>query len=335
MTHRPTNRRAPLIKAAGRPAVSNRGSIKDVAAARAADVARALLGHENLAMSSKRELRFGRKGSLAVVTAGQKAGVWYDYEAAEGGDLLNLIQRERNVGFKEALAIAERLVGAPPLTHVAPAPATRKPANERRHADKNERDALKVWAESSDLRGTLAERYLKSRGITKLPQAVGEALRFHPAGRFGTAHSPMLVALYRDIRTNEPRAVHRTALSVYGGKIGRMCLGPKAGAAIKLTPDEEVAQGLTVGEGIETTLSAMMLGLTPAWALGDAGAIGSFPVLAGIDGLTILVDHDASGTGQKQAAKCRDRWLGAKREVLTVQPDQVGHDLNDLLGARK
>ncbi len=160
-------------------------------------------------------------------------------------------------------------------------------------------------------------------------------LRFHPAGRFGTTRSPMLVALYRDIRTNEPRAVHRTALSARGEKIGRKCLGPKAGAAIKLTADEEVAQGLTIGEGVETTLSAMMLGLTPAWALGDAGAIGSFPVLTGIDGLTILVDHDASGTGQKQAAKCRDRWLAANREVLMFQPNQAGQDVNDLLGARK
>ena len=145
----------------------------------------------------------------------------------------------------------------------------------------------------------------------------------------------MLVALYRDIQTNEPRAVHRTALSACGEKTGRMYLGPKAGAAIKLSPNDEVAQGLTIGEGIETTLSAMMLGLTPAWALGDAGGIGNFPVLAGIDGLTILVDHDANGAGQAQAAKCRDRWLGACREVLTVIPNRVGYDINNLLGARK
>ena len=148
--------------------------------------------------------------------------------------------------------------------------------------------------------------------------------------------SPLLVGLYRDIFTNEPCAVHRTALSTRGEKIGRMYFGRKAHAAIKLSgADEEVAQGLTIGEGIETTLSAMMLGLTPAWALGDAGAIGNFPVLAGIDGLTILVDHDANGAGQMQAAKCRDRWLAAGGEVLTLQPNRTGHDINDLIGDRK
>lgn len=313
----------------------DRARIKEAVCQRAAEIARAVLGHENAAMSSKRELRFGRKGSLAIIVAGQKAGIWYDHEAGEGGDLLDLIRRERRVGFKEALAAAQGFLGGLSHAQFAPPTTKRKPFTENQQLNKSKHDARQLWAESVDLRGTLGERYLMNRGIIVLPQDIGEALRFHPAGRFGTTHLPMLVALYRDIQTNEPRGVHRTALSDRGEKIDRKCLGPKAGAAIKLAADEEVAQGLTIGEGIETTLSAMMLGLTPAWALGDAAAIGSFPVLAGIDGLTILVDHDASGTGQKQAAKCLERWLNADREVLTFQPDEVGYDVNDLLGARK
>jgi hypothetical protein len=63
--------------------------------------------------------------------------------------------------------------------------------------------------------------------------------------------------------------------------------------------------------------------------------LGRFPVLPGIDALTNLVDHDENGCGQSQAAKCRDRWLAADREVLTVIPDRVGADINDLLGGRK
>jgi hypothetical protein len=74
-----------------------------------------------------------------------------------------------------------------------------------------------------------------------------------------------MVALLRDIITDAPRAIQRTALSGDGGKIGRRTLGPKAGAAIKLSADVEVADRLTIGEGLETTLAGMMLGYAPAW----------------------------------------------------------------------
>jgi hypothetical protein len=69
-----------------------------------------------------------------------------------------------------------------------------------------------------------------------------------------------MLALLRDIRTNKPRAIHRTALTPAGGKIGRMVLGSKVGAAIKLSPDDAVTMGLAIAEGIETALSGMQLG---------------------------------------------------------------------------
>lgn len=316
-------------------AMNRSAFLKNALADNAASVAGFLLGQHNAAMSSKTELRFGRKGSVSLMISGPKKGSYYDHEAGCGGDLLNLIQRELSVGFTEGLAVAERLVGRVERSQFVPLRMRPNSLVERHAPSMNEREGLKLWSGCVELRGTPAEYYLASRGITVLPQGIEEVLRFHPAGPFGSARSPMLVALYRDIRTNEARAVHRTALSARGEKIGRMCLGPKAGAAIKLSADAEVAQGLVIGEGIETTLSAMMLRLTPAWALGDAGGIGGFPILAGIDGLTILVDHDANGAGQRQTARCLDRWLAAGREVLTLQPHQVGQDINDLLGARK
>ena len=33
-----------------------------------------------------------------------------------------------------------------------------------------------------------------------------------------------------------------------------------------------------------------------------------FPVLAGIGALTLLVDHDESGAGQRAAEECAARW---------------------------
>ena len=73
--------------------------------ARTTEVATALLGEANRQLSSERELRFGRKGSLAVVTRGKKAGWWYDHENGVGGDLINLIEHVQGVSFREAVIL--------------------------------------------------------------------------------------------------------------------------------------------------------------------------------------------------------------------------------------
>jgi AAA domain len=53
-------------------------------------VARELLGEPNRAMSSKKELRFGSRGSLSIDL---EKGTWFDHEAGEGGGTLDLITR--------------------------------------------------------------------------------------------------------------------------------------------------------------------------------------------------------------------------------------------------
>jgi hypothetical protein len=142
---------------------------------------------------------------------------------------------------------------------------------------------------------------------------------------------PCLVALYRDIETNEPRAIHRTALTRDGRKIDRKVLGPKAGAAIKLSDDAEVSVCLSVAEGIETALAGAAMLYRPVWALGDANAIAQFPVLPGMESLTVLVDNDVNGVGQRAARQCSQRWTTAGREVFRVIPTREGADMADIL----
>ena len=55
------------------------------------------------------------------------------------------------------------------------------------------------------------------------------------------------------------------------------------------------------------------------------------PVLPGIEHLTLLVDNDASGTGQHAAEECKRRWIAAGREVELLMPDKVGTDFNDVV----
>jgi len=190
---------------------------------------------------------------------------------------------------------------------------------------------LKLWSEAISARGTLAEKYLASRRLA-LPDQHEEVLRFHPSCPFGKGvRLPCLIALRRDIWTNVPKGIHRTALTPDGRKIDRKALGPKAGCAIKLSPDEDVTQGLTIAEGIETTLAGMALNFRPTWAVGDAGEVAKFPVLPGIECLTILVDNDANGTGQTRALECSRRWTSMGREVFRVVPTALGQDMADII----
>jgi putative DNA primase/helicase len=195
--------------------------------------------------------------------------------------------------------------------------------------------ALHLWAESISARGTIVEtHYLRSR-LLALPDRADDVLRFHPSCPFGKGERhPCMIALYRDVKTNAPKAIHRTALTADGNKIDRKALGPKAGCAIKLTPDEDVARGLTVAEGIETALAGMALNFCPTWALGDAAAVAKFPFLAGIECLTILVDNDTSGTGQSSARECSRRWTGMGCEVFRVVPTASGTDMADVIRGR-
>jgi hypothetical protein len=110
-----------------------------------------------------------------------------------------------------------------------------------------------------------------------------------------------------------------------------------AGCVIRLWPDEAVELGLVLGEGIETTLAAATriehkgTLLQPAWAAATAGNMEKFPVLVGIESLTLLVDADESGTGQRAADKCSARWTAAGREVIRLVPRALGVDFNDLI----
>jgi putative DNA primase/helicase len=313
--------------------MTNRFDMRTVAAvptSRAAEVAMALLGEPNRQLSSKRELRFGRKGSLAVVTDGTKAGWWYDHENGTGGDLFDLIRRQHGGGFLAAVEYAHRFIGD---ARTVQAPSDRCRMGTTDSAG-NQRRALELWEQGLPIAETVAAQYLAMRGILG-PGIDREVLRFHPSCPYGErARHPCMLALLRDIRTDEPRAIHRTALTRDGDKIGRMVLGPKDGAAVKLSPDDAVTMGLTIAEGVETALSGIQLGWRPAWSVGDAAGIAKFPVLPGVEALTILVDNDESGTGQRRAIECSDRWTKAGREVLRVIPRRSGDDLNDIVRKR-
>ncbi len=192
--------------------------------------------------------------------------------------------------------------------------------------------AVAIWNEAGDAHGTVVERYLAGRGL-ELPSGA-EVLRFHPrcpwrdgAGN-RTIYVPAMVAAFRAIQGDAITAVHRTRLTPEGVKVDRRMLGIAAGAAMKLDADDTVTSGLHIAEGLETAQAGRQLGLRPAWALGSAGAIATFPVLGGVECLTIMAENDDANRRAVEA--CATRWHRDGCEVVIVEP-VTGSDLNDAM----
>ena len=198
--------------------------------------------------------------------------------------------------------------------------------------------AITIWGESRSLDGTPALTYLVKRGIDigRLPHEIHRALRWHPSCPWEQGRHGALVALMTDAITGDAKAIHRTAITATGLKGGKKMLGPSAGCVVRLWTDESVTTGLVLGEGIETTLAAATrvkhrgTRLAPAWAACSAGGMAKFPVLAGVECITLLVDNDESGAGQRAAAECSARWTAAGRDVFRLMPNVTGQDFADL-----
>src|SRR5262249_32636046 len=158
--------------------------------------------------------------------------------------------------------------------------------------------------------------------------------RWHPRCPWGARdYEPCIVARFTHAINGEPLGIRRRPIKK--GEKART-LGPMRGGVIRLWPDEDVTQGLVLAEGVETALYAATriasrgTLLRPAWAAGSAGNMEMFPVLSGIDALTLLVDHDVSGRGEEAARICAARWRRAGGDVILRMPKQVGTDFNDL-----
>jgi phage/plasmid primase-like uncharacterized protein len=263
------------------------------------------------------------------------------------GDVIAMVQHVDDCSFGEA---CETLTGEPPPGgNGARAPDPEREQRQREQSERLERDrqqreaqaledecrqlerAGEIWNEARAIIGTTGEGYLIRRGIVLDDVPEGGGLRFHPACPWELSTAACVLARYTDVITGEPRGIWRRPISGEKPK----AFGSMSGCVIRLWPDDEITEGLVIGEGIETTLAAATriehhgTLLRPAWAAGCAGNLESFPILPGIEALTILVDHDASGTGQRAAEACAQRWCAAGREVIRLMPGNLGTDFND------
>ena len=287
-------------------------SISEIARAlanRAEDISVALLGEPT--SKSRKEYRWGKRGSLWLSRSGARRGRWYDHERGVGGDLLDLIAREHGVQLGDAIRIAERdhlgnetIRQRVPKWTPASAPAATDDVEARFKA------ALRIWGKTEPLVSTLAERYfVKHRTLDVRLLDLDHCLRWHGGIR-------AVVGLMTDPVSNEPTGIHRTFLDGDGAKLERKMLGRQG--VVRLSSDDEVTMGLGITEGVEDGLAVLLSGWAPVWAATSAGAIDRFPVLAGIEALTIFADADAPGI--KAANTCLVRWRSAGLDACVAAP---------------
>jgi putative DNA primase/helicase len=191
--------------------------------------------------------------------------------------------------------------------------------------------AESIWRKTQGLRGTLGETYLLSRNCM-LPPKDSHLRYLPPDGRY----PPSLCAAITDAVTGTPLSLHFTRLAADGcGKAGtdqdKLLLKGhrKSGGVIRLWPDDAVNAGLGIGEGISTCLAAAH-GFTPMWCVIDAGNLARFPILPGIEALTIFADNDPAGL--RAARDCATRWA-AVAEVTIAHAETPGEDFADLAAA--
>ena len=188
--------------------------------------------------------------------------------------------------------------------------------------------AMQLARETIPITGTIAETYLRGRGITC---PMSDMLRFHPACWHSSGkHLPAMVAR---VKGSDGYAVHRTYLKPDGsGKANvepaKAMLGNCAGGAVRLV---EAEGPLVVAEGIETALSlasGLLSHPLAIWAALSTSGMQNLRLPANPSRLTIASDGDPAGRAAAQMLAERAHKLGWTVSFLHA-PD--GKDWNDVL----
>jgi hypothetical protein len=309
----------------------------------AADLARRLAAHADdvcryYLSNGCREGRTWRVGdvdntpgrSLCVQlteTRRSAAGRWIDFATGEHGDLLDLIAHARHLdAFRNVLDEARRFLGSPETIATQPGypPVTTRPPEAAR----------RLFASAKPIRGTIAETYLRNRGIANACHIT--ALRFHPRCWY-RAHDgalretwPALIAAVTDLN-GRITGVQRTWLARDGcGKAPlatpRRAMGQLAGNGVRFgTPTDVIA----TGEGLETMLALrQMLPAMPMVAALSASHLAMLILHPGLRRIYIARDNDRAGRRAADRLAARARTDGIEALFLTPSTDDFNTDFN-------
>lgn len=330
---------SPVSQNSSRPPRPN-VSVEDVVEglkSRIADLAFEFLGKPNEALSSRSQLRFGSKGSLAVEIHGPKIGEWYDHEENVGGGPLELIAYQERIPSLEAIDWARRWLGFRraqprrelPPTGLIPDRSHSKPSMLSDDAldALRERKIAAITSSTEEILGTPGDLYLRSRGITKdLPDCV--RFRQRAFGEYGA-----LVALATDTE-GRVLAVQQTYLTDAGTKapvpVVKRTNAAISGWAARAAVQFPGSRPIILAEGVETALSIWQATGRETWACLGISNIGNAPIPE-TAAVVIARDGDASDSKANRQLEKAIRALTVRGHSVSVASPPKGQDFNDVL----
>ena len=197
-----------------------------------------------------------------------------------------------------------------------------------------------VYAATSQVvKGDLADKYLRSRGLgeNEYPKSLrlGSAIQDGDGGL-----RPCMVATVQD-GSGKPVSLHRTFLRPDGEAKAEMIAPRKLmpgslpdGACIKLS-DGETEIHLGIAEGIETAMSAGRLFEIPVWAVLNAVMMEKWKPPVGCERVAIFGDNDKNFRGQMAAYTLANRLALVGLDVEVSIPPETGTDWNDSLAKER
>lgn len=241
------------------------------------------------------------------------------------GDVLDFVARFHDLSLSDA---ARRLDGdkLPVGRYSPPEPA---PAAPKRSMDW----ARKHWRNSLPAAGTLAEAYLRFRGVRG---PIPPDIRFQRLACDEFGHLPCLVAAVRDL-FGSVTGIQRIWLAHDGrGKAevpqAKRSLGQVKGGAIRLG-DLDGSGTVTVCEGPEDGLSLLEMVGGPVWVAAGASFLPAMEFPAEVQSVVIGADND--GAGKEAAEKAARTFASRGLSVRIIRPLEGFKDFNDeLRGAR-
>jgi hypothetical protein len=258
------------------------------------------------------------------------AGKWTDTATTEHGDLLDIIAKRSGIShFPDIAAEALRFLGSPEADARASSMRPDSPIDPSKYSE----SARRLFAMSKIIPGTIAETYLRSRGITDLRWT--DSLRFHPNCYHRTETDvgsrteawPAMIAAVTD-NYGIVTGVHRTWLDPSGrGKAQletpRRAIGDLLGHGVRFGNADDI---MAVGEGIETILSlrCAMPNMPMAAAL-SANHLGAFRFPESLRRIYVARDNDPAG--DRAFAALTERAGQAGIEAISLTP--ALRDFND------
>ena len=260
------------------------------------------------------------------------AGKWTDAASGEHGDLLDLIALNRGLDhLHDALDEARAFLRLPrPAAEFHPV----------RHSNSTHtgspESARRLFAMSRPIAGTVAEAYLRERGIAAVPGT--EALRFHPRCFYRsdlyspTETWPALIAAVTD-PDGRITGVHRTWLDPSGRAKApidtpRRAMGHLLGHGVRFGVANDT---MAAGEGIETMLSLRMASpVMPMLAALSANHLAAILFPSALQRLYIARDRDPAGETATKTLADRAHRAGIDAIALTPHLADFNEDLRSL-----